>query len=64
MIRKIVKIFGRKVGEVFFRIKDSRVIVGQNKKLRLMFKIIKEIKSQNTRWAFANLRREMLRNRQ
>lgn len=64
VIRKIVKIFGRKVGDVFFRLKDSRVIVGQNKKLRLMFKIMKEIKTQNTRWAFVGLRREMLRNRQ
>lgn len=62
-LRTITKIFSRKVGDAVSHIKDSRVIIGQTKRMKLMFKIIKEIRTQNMRWAFVEIRREMLRNR-
>lgn len=58
------KIFARKMNEALFRVKDSRVIMGQTSKLRNTFRIIKEIRIQNIRWAFALMRREMIRSRQ
>ena len=62
-LRIMVKIFNRKMGDSFSIIKDTRVIIGQNKRLKLMFKIVKEIRTQNMRWAFMEIRREMLRSR-
>lgn len=58
------KIFSRKMNEALFRVKDSRVIMGQTSKLRNTFRIIKGIRIQNIRWAFALMRREMIRSRQ
>ncbi len=52
------------MNEALFRVKDSRVIMGQTSKLRNTFRIIKEIRIQNIRWAFALMRREMIRSRQ
>lgn len=52
------------MNEALFRVKDSRVIMGQTSKLRNIFRIIKEIRIQNIRWAFALMRREMIRSRQ
>lgn len=62
--RSIAKIFARKMSDSLFRIKDSRVIMWQTSKLRNTVRILKEIRTQNIRWAFALMRREMIRNRQ
>lgn len=58
------KIFARKMSDILFRIKDSRVIMWQSSKVRSTVRILKEIRIQNIRWAFALMRREMIRNRQ
>jgi hypothetical protein len=52
------------MSDTLFRIKDSRAIMSQTSKLRNMFRIMKEIRIQNMRWAFVLTRREMIRNRQ
>lgn len=62
-LKIMAKIFNRKTGDTFSIIKDTRVIIGQSKILKLMFKIVKEIRTQNMRWALMELRREMLRNK-
>ena len=56
-IRSMIKIVVRKKKNVFHRIMDTRVILDQNKKLRSCFKIVKEIRIQNVRWAFVHMRR-------
>jgi|JI6StandDraft_1071083.scaffolds.fasta_scaffold979485_1 hypothetical protein len=60
----MVRIFSIKMSDTLFRIKDSRAIMSQTSKLRNMFRIMKEIRIQNMRWAFVLTRREMIRNRQ
>lgn len=60
----MVKIFARKMNHCMCRIKDSRVIMKQNSQLRSVVRIMKEIRIQNIRWAFALMRREMMRDRQ
>ena len=50
--RVLVKIFNRKLSVAFSILKDTRVIIEQNKRLKLMFKIVKEIRTQNMRLAF------------
>jgi hypothetical protein len=56
-LRIMIKIFYRKMGYTFSIIKDTRVIIGQNKRLKLMFKIVKEVRTQNIRWAFIEIRK-------
>ena len=63
-IRAMARIVTRKMSNSFFKVKDSRVIIGQNKRLRNVVMIMKEIRTQNMRWAFALIRREMVRDRQ
>ena len=62
-LRKLIKIFSRKMGNTLSTIRNTRVIIGQNKRLKTVFKIVKEIRAQNMRWAFVEMRREMLRSR-
>lgn len=63
-LRSISRLVARKLSDTLFRIKDSRVIMGQKSKLRNTIRILKEIRTQNMRWAFVLMRREMIRNRQ
>lgn len=63
-IRSMIKITSRKMSSAFFQVKDSRAIVGEKKKLNNMMRILKEIKKQNTRWAFVLIRREMVKDRE
>ena len=63
-IRSMIKITSRKMTNAFFHIRDSRAIVGEKKKLNNMMRILKEIKKQNTRWAFVLIRREMVKDRE
>jgi hypothetical protein len=62
-IRTMTRIVGRRESNAFFQLKDSRAIVHQNKRLRTVVRILKEIRVQNIRWAFVLIRREMVRNR-
>jgi hypothetical protein len=50
--RLLITIFNRKISGTFSVVKNTRVIIEQNKRLKLMFKIVKEIRTQNMRWAF------------
>ena len=50
--RVLIKIFNRKISGTFSVVKNTRVIIEQNKRLKLIFKIVKEIRTQNMRWAF------------
>lgn len=49
--------------EKFNYLKNTKVIIHFVKTCKNVIKLLKEIKTQNTRWSFLSLRREMLRSR-
>lgn len=56
-LRKIIKVHGKKMQEHFNRLKNTKVIIQFVKICKNVFKLLKELKTQNTRWAFLGLRR-------
>lgn len=62
-IRKMIKVHNKKMQEHFNRLKSTKVIIQFVKICKNVFRLLKELKTQNTRWAFLGLRREMLRSR-
>ena len=63
-LRTCTRIVRGRLQTTFNKIRDTRATVDYCKKLRGMFNIVREIYVQNRRWAFVNIRREMLRNKQ
>ena len=56
-LRKIIKVHGKKLQENFNRLKNTKVIIQFVKICKNVFKLLKELKTQKTRWAFLGLRR-------
>jgi len=55
--RNMSRIFNRRLTYTFFKVKDSRAIVVEKKRLWNLVRIMKEIRTQNIRWAFVLMRR-------
>lgn len=62
-LRKVIKVYNKKVQEHFNVIKSTKAIIHFVKICKNVIRLLKELKTQNTRWAFLILRREMLRSR-